>query len=150
MEKLFRIFKRDFIMHLILTPLFLIYDVWLMLEIVFGDAFEDLRFLVLFWIGGNIYFGVLMLKTMIPLFKDYFCYVKPSKCEKVRGTVISVQVEKVIGKRRTDIKRPVIQLAESEEQLILDVHWDTWELGKEYVFLYLKNTAMAVIEECIE
>ena len=145
MEQLFKVYYQNFIGNLIGATIAL--GISILYTVLFGvaDAFEDLRFLVLIGMIGIAWVCKMIAKENGPYFKDYFDYVKQSKCEKMTGSVVSIKEEVIPGRRVTRVIYPVIEIVNSKDQIILNVCKAKWEMEKQYTFLYLKNTKIAII-----
>ena len=61
------------------------------------------------------------------------------------GSVVSIKEELIPGRRVTRVIYPVIEIVNSKDQIILNVCKAKWEMEKQYTFLYLKNTKIAII-----
>lgn len=147
MKQLFKVYYQNFIGNLIGATIAL--GISILYTVLFGvaDDFEDLRFLVLIGMIGIARVCKMIVKESGPYFKDYFDYVKQSKCERATGAVVSIKEEVIPGRWVIRNKYPVIQIVDSENQIVLDVCKAKWEMEKQYTFLYLKNTKIAIIAD---
>ena len=147
MKQLFKVYYQNFIGNLIGATIAL--GISILYTVLFGvaDDFEDLRFLVLIGMIGIARVCKMIFKESGPYFKDYFDYVKQSKCERATGAVVSIKEEVIPGRWVIRNKYPVIQIVDSENQIVLDVCKAKWEMEKQYTFLYLKNTKIAIIAD---
>ena len=145
MKQLFQVYYQKFISDLICAVMLLCLSILLTLQFGVADAFEDLRFLVLIGMIGIAWVCKMIAKDLVPYFKDYFVYVRQSKCEKMTGSVVSIKEELIPGRRVTRVIYPVIEIVNSKDQIILNVCKAKWEMEKQYTFLYLKNTKIAII-----